>query len=335
MKRLLLFGLLFLATPALAQNPTCPTRPATDSTNACASTAFVHNVASGGSVTLIVGTTPISLGTDGRILFDNVGILGEKTITGTGSVVLQTAATLITPDLGTPSAGILTNATGLPLTTGVVGNLPVTNLNSGTSASNTTFWRGDGTWSSPVANLIVGTSTISGGTSPRLLFDNAGILGENKVLLTQPATGATITIIDGKTFTVNNSFTFTGVDSTTMTFPSVSAIITASNVENQTLSGGANVTAKTQSTGNLTINCGERPLQYITNGGAWTLTAPAADGSCILLVTNNGSAGATTFSGFSVGSTTGDALTTTNTNKFSIHIWRINGTSGYRIAAHQ
>ena len=103
----------------------------------------------------------------------------------------------------------------------------------------------------------------------------------------------------------------------------------------QTLSGGANVTALTQSAGNLTIDCGARPLQYITNGGAWTLTAPANDGSCILLVTNNASAGTLTFSGFSVGANTGDALTTTNTNKFSIHIWRINGISGYRVAAHQ
>lgn len=103
----------------------------------------------------------------------------------------------------------------------------------------------------------------------------------------------------------------------------------------QTITGGAVVTSQSQSTGNITIDCGSRPLQYITNNGAYTITSPANDGSCILFVTNGASAGATSFSGFSVGSNTGDALTTTNTNKFSIFIWRINGTSGYRIAAHQ
>jgi hypothetical protein len=105
--------------------------------------------------------------------------------------------------------------------------------------------------------------------------------------------------------------------------------------QDQTLSGGANVTSLSQSNGNLTIDCGARPLQFITNGGAFTLTAPSNDGSCILLVTNNASAGTITFSGFSVGTSIGDALTTTNGNKFSISVWRINSTSGYRVAAHQ
>ncbi len=49
------------------------------------------------------------------------GGTGTNTSTGTGSVVLNTSPILITPNLGTPTSATLTNATGLPISTGVSG----------------------------------------------------------------------------------------------------------------------------------------------------------------------------------------------------------------------
>jgi hypothetical protein len=124
----------------------------------------------------------------------------------------------------------------------------------------------------------------------------------------------------------------------TITTPISTGTIALINVTDQLLSGGANVTANslgTKSSGTFTVDCGLSPLQYLTNGGAFTLASPANDGSCIVLSTNNASAGTISFSGFSVGSNTGDAFTNTNGQKFSIQVWRINGVSRYLVSAHQ
>lgn len=107
--------------------------------------------------------------------------------------------------------------------------------------------------------------------------------------------------------------------------------------EGQVLAGGASITSKslTAST-SFTADCGARPLQYITNNGAFTITAPAADGSMVVLVTNGATAGAITFTGFTVRSGgTGDALTTTNGDKFAVSITRINSVAFYSVQALQ
>lgn len=107
-------------------------------------------------------------------------------------------------------------------------------------------------------------------------------------------------------------------------------------VEDQVLTGGARVTSKdlgTITTGTVTPDPGDRPLQHYTNNGAHTLAPGTNPGSYLLDITNGASAGAITLTGWT--KTAGDAFTTTSGNKFRCHCSVGNGGSLLIIQALQ
>jgi hypothetical protein len=94
---------------------------------------------------------------------------------------------------------------------------------------------------------LAGSETLTNKTltSPILTTPTLGVASAttiNKVTITAPASGSTLTIADGKTFTANNTLTLAGTDSTTLTFQGTDTYVgraTTDTLTNKTLTSPA------------------------------------------------------------------------------------------------
>ena len=208
------------------------------------------------------GGNKVPFATNSKDIF--VAYPAEKAVTLDTPQTL-TDKTFVDADLGTPTAGVLTNATGLPLTTGVTGTLPVGN--GGTGATTLTgYVKASGT-SAFTAVATIPSGDITGlGTMATQNANSVAITGGSINGTTIGATSPTTGIFTNVTATGASIASLTGAvaivtDVTATNLVAASASISSANILagtiNNTVIGGTTPAAGTFSTvdvDNLNLN---------------------------------------------------------------------------------